>query len=440
MGLNEDRWLEAQTAIIGALLIQPKFAPQIIQGTSAEDYEGANRTIYEAASKLLRESRPIDVVSILNEVGTEYRDIILQLMQRTPSAANIDAWLAICKEQSRLLSIRMAAQELSSAVNLDDARRLISKISSEAVDKTKRKSKSMSELLGLFFERHSGDEPTEYLDWGIACLNNYIFCEPGDFVILAGYRSDGKSALALQVGLAMSKKHKVGVFSLETSEAKFADRLVAHIANINATKIKKNTLNEEDWQRASAVGRVCSEYDIHFEPAAGMSPDDVLAVTISEGYEVIIIDYLQLLTTGSKSFGRVEEVTRISMALHTMAQKHGIVVIALSQLSRPEKNGKKPPAGEPFDYVADPQLNDLRESGQLEQDADIVLMIHRPFPQTSQREHILRIAKNKDGELRRFEIDFDGATQTFSKPSGSDMTAFHGAHLQAPSPDLPFNN
>ncbi len=414
MGLN-DKWLEAQTAIIGAMLIDPSVASQILAETTSGDYQGTNQLIFDTAVQLQLKGTPIDAVSILNVIGIGYRDYLLNLMKNCPSAASFSAWIPILKEQSRLTEIQQLAVELTGATNIDDARRLISDISTASVDKTHRASRSVSDLYDIFYDRHKGEKKPEYLDWGLDCINNYVYCEPGDFVIIAGYRSDGKSALALQTGLSISKKKKVGVFSLETSDSKFADRLIAHVCKINATAIKKNSLNTTEWRKVDSASLALAKLNLHYEQAAGMTAEDILAVSLTEGYEVVIIDYLQLIQTGQKGLGRFEEVTRISMALHTMAQKHGIVVIALSQLSRPDRATKLAKAA---DFVSDPQLNDLRESGQLEQDADIVLMIHRPYPSTSPKEHILRIAKNKDGELRRFEIDFDGATQTFRRPGG----------------------
>ena len=412
MGLTENKWLEAQTAIIGAILIDPSVLPRVLAETESKDFDGVNRTIFDAASSLHAHSIPVDAVSIANKLGPAYREILLQLMKNCPSAASFDAWIPILKEQARLTAIREKAMQLADVLSLDDARQIIGDLSAASVEKSKRVTRSISDLYDLFYERHKTEKKADYLDWGLECINNYVFCEPGDFVIIAGYRSDGKSALALQTGISIARKKKVGLFSLETSDAKFADRLIAHICKINATTIKKNAMKEADWRKADAAAFNLAKINLSFEAAAGMSPEDILAASLSAGYEVIIIDYLQLIQPAKSVGSRYEDVTGISMALHTMAQKHGITVIALSQLARPDRmrlTGGK---------IADPQLHDLRESGQLEQDADIVLMIHRPRPADDPKEHILRIAKNKDGELRRFEINFDGGTQTFSRPGG----------------------
>ena len=409
-----DQWLDAQNAVIGCVLIEPKLAARAIAETREDDYDGACRTIYNAICQLHRSGATVDPVSVLDAAGSQYREYIIDLMKYTPTTANFDTYLQICREQSRLTRLRRYGGDLAAAPDIEEAKAVISRINENTVMTNRQKALNVGDLLSIFMDRHSGTKPIEYLPWGLSCLDRNVYAELGDFIVIGGYRSDGKSALALQCGLEMAKRYKVGFFSLETSVQKFADRLAIHLAAIDATRSKNNNITADEWRRIVTAGAASGTFDFHFEHNPDATPDEVLATAQLEGYQIVIIDYLQLMTPPGRSGNRTEEVSSISRALHTGAQKQNICIIALSQLTRPERGKTK---GEAHDFVPDPQLSDLRESGQIEQDADLVLFVHRPNPENDQRRRILRIAKQKDGELRRFEIDFDGRLQRFQRPA-----------------------
>lgn len=212
-----------------------------------------------------------------------------------------------------------------------------------------------------------------------------MYTEPGDFVILGGYPSAGKTMLATQFAVSMASTRRVGIFSLETRDRKLYDRIISQAAKIPFDRIKRHDLRSEDFTAAANFGNEAERLQLDIIDAAGMSVADIQAISLVRHYNVIFIDYLQLLQgPGDKRF---EVVTNISLALHTMAGTTGITVVALAQLTRPEKGRKN----------LSPTMSSLRESGQLEQDADAVFLVYLDDDDEPAGDRILKIGKNKEG-------------------------------------------
>ena len=399
--VEHQDWLDAQIGVLGSVLISPELASKVVSETEEADYTGQFRSIYNAIRTLFLSGKPADPVLIAAQLGDAYTNVLLQIMEITPTAANVNHYISACREKGRLLRLRDLGQELSAAEDLETAISLMEQANRTMVQRTGTRIVTMEDAMASFFERHEGEK--EYLSWPIDGLQDKLYAEAGDFIILGGYPSDGKSALALQMAYHMSQTKRVGFFSLETSDRKLFDRMMAHVAAIPMERIKTNTMAEKDWQRAADISTAIVSRKLEYIPAAGMTVADIQAISHSRRYEVIFVDYLQLVH--SKGKDRFSVVTDVSIGLHTMAQATGIAVIALAQLNRPEKrkDGVTP----------EPSLSSLRESGQIEQDADIVFMLYRPNFKAPQRD--LLILKNKEGKLGRLTLDFDGQYQTFRR-------------------------
>lgn len=424
----KDRWLDAQVGVIGSVLIEPELAPRVIAETDTGDYTGDFLAIYNAMRAMFAAKEPIDAMTVRNKLGLASAPVLKQIMLETPSSANVDAYIAACKEQSRLTRLGGLAMQIAESQTLDEARALLEKANELSIDRSYSRAVSMEEALLTFFDTHQKTKK-EYLSWGIAALDDNLSVDRGDFVILGGYPSDGKSALMLQMAWHMSQKYRVGIFSFETSSAKLFDRLISHAQRIPLPHIKRSGMSDDEWKIITSSANSISGRPLELVEAAGMSTSDVLAMSVSRRYEIIFVDYLQLITPDMRRGGnRTEDVARISMALHTMAQRHGIIVIALSQLKRPEGQPRKPKYvdldGEQAALVPAPTLSSLRESGQLEQDADVVMFLYRMFPGSKDQTRRLTIAKNKEGTLGGFNFRFDGATQTFSRAVHDEIARY----------------
>lgn len=399
--LTNERWLNAQYSVLGSALIDQQVVPKVLHETRESDYFGTCQTVYKALRKLFNAGSPIDPVSVKAQLGDSYMDFILQLMEITPTAANIDMYITLCKEQARTNQLRDIARKMTEEEDGDKLRSLLEQASGMMVQRSSLKITTMADALQSFMERHT--RQTNYLTWPVTELNDRLYAEPGDFIIIGGYPSTGKSAWALQCAWHWARNYKVGFFSLETSSEKLFDRQMAAVARLSMDSIKRNTIDQKEWKRVCAMSTEITARNLELIPAAGMTPADVRAVTMMRGYQIIFVDYLQLLQGSGEN--RTTQVTQISIALHTLAQSMGVTVVALSQLARQGKQEKNAP----------PDMSALRESGQIEQDADLIMMLSLQDKDEPAGPRELRIRKNKEGTCPNILLDFDGKHQTFSK-------------------------
>lgn len=406
---NAQQWLDAQNSVLGAALIESKVVPQVVHQTGPEDYSAQNRTIYEAMRQLFLAGKPVDPVTVASVVGKEYQGYLIQLMEITPTAANVDQYIALCHEQSRIARVQELASQILQTESWDKVAPLLEQAGKLNVDKRDLKITTMQAGLTSFFDRHS-KKNVEYLTWPLQDLNDRLYAEPGDFIIIGGYPSAGKSAWSLQCAWHWAKTRRVGFFSLETSSEKLFDRQMAAVAGFDMGDIKRNRLSDDQWSRLGSQSTEIIGRNLELVNAAGMTAADIRAVTMMRRYQIIIIDYVQLLQGHmGRGENRTALVTEISIALHTMAQSLGVTVVGLSQLSRQTKDqrGKAP------------DMSDLRESGQLEQDADLIMMLSMSQGENPDGDRDLRIRKNKEGTCPAIKLAFDGAHQLFRKADGS---------------------
>ena len=395
----------AQASVIGAMLIDDRCVPEVVSIVSEDDFTAAYRSIFRAMRWLFDEGCSVDPVTVMHQLGgdPEYRRILMECMDVTPTAANAGQHARILREQHRVLRLRELGNQLLSVGGLAEARKLLEDAAAMAADTDNRRICTMMQAMQEFSERHSGE--VHYLDWPIRELVEPLGVEKGDFIVVGGRPSTGKTALTIQCAYHWAKKHRVGYFSLETSRHKVADRLVSHAARISKNRIRRNQMTDEDWSRwTQESGERITKVGLEIIEAAGMNVSQIQALSTMRGYEIIVVDYLQLIEEPGRS--SYESVTVISKKLHTLAQMRGITVVALSQLSRMDKNAPRHAS-----------MSDLRESGQIEQDADIILMLNPVDPRKPAQEQnrLLRVEKNKEGQLCEIELEFAGHLQTFRK-------------------------
>ena len=397
-----------QVAVIGSMLIEPKLVGEVLTKVGAEDFSDSRcQIIFQTISSLFYEGQPVDAALVAGRLQSipDIGRTIMDILHQTPTAANVDAYVEVLQEQSRMRSIRTYAMQMMDAATPEEAQGLMAKANGVFSEKRGVQRMSAAELLRDFRSRHKGKRP-EYLSWGFRKLDEGLYTEAGDFVIVGGYPSAGKTALALQFAWHMAKTKRVGFYSLETRTSKLADRSLAALAKIDMGAIKHNSLSNDHWLQLDAMEKHIAAADLTMIQAAGMTVQDIQADALANRYEVIFVDYLQLIHT-PRIINRTEAVTSISLGLHRMAQANNITVIALSQLRRPEsqKGGAETAPG----------MSSLRESGQLEQDADTIMLLYKEKPDEPQSRRILKVAKNKEGVIGKIFLDFDGSTQVFAQ-------------------------
>lgn len=403
--------LDAEYSVIGCLLVDPTICGELISLTREEDFTVPElRTVYRAAVRLFNAGRPVDAVTIRGVCGTEYNDLLMQCMEVTPTAFGWRAYISAMQEQTRVTRLHELAAQLADARTSKQARELLGEASEILSEKNASSIVTMEQALVGFFTEQG--EKRRFISWGIDRLDRRLYTDYGDFVIVAGRPSAGKTALALQMAAYMAQQASVGFYSLETSPAKLTNRLVSNRCIVDFGRINRREMNQDEWMRAAKGKAELAALKMEFVPASGWSVQDILSTALARRHKVVFIDYLQQLRGRGRD--RFEQVTNISLDLHAMAQTHGILVVALSQLSRASASRND----------AAPTLTDLRESGQIEQDADAVLALYiNPDEDAPLDDRKLRVLKNKEGTLGEFSLSFDGTTQAFAECMDGQLAA-----------------
>lgn len=393
----DESWTLAQQSVLGACLIDGQVIGSAVFSLGSDDFQGANKNVFAAIKDLYTGGKPVDIVSVLDALGggAEYRTYLAQLMEITPTAANVQSYIGICRERSRVAKYREIGRQLMEVDSSSAGAELVSSSNGIAVGRGMQSS-TMREALHDFFGRYN--KKAVYIPWFISQLNGQIDMEFGDFCLLGGRPSSGKSAFALECAIywAAMCGWRVGFYSCETSREKLTNRILAACARVPLYGIKHSCLDDQQMTRLCTVSGRIAEAPIDLISAAGKTVAEIQANALAQKHQIIIVDYLQIVKDGGKD--EYTQVSNISKALHTMCASLGVFCLALCQLNRTKG--------------ARPTLEDLRSSGQLEQDADSVLFLHRPDGKDRERELI--IAKNKEGECRPTRLDFDGPVQHFS--------------------------
>lgn len=403
--------LSAQRSVIGSMLIDEGCVPLALSRLRPEDFvDGTCRATFTAIRRLSQEGRPIEPVTVVDAMqgGERYIAWARQAMEDTVTAANVGEYIAITRRSAILYRLRGLGEELAQCVDLDGATILARKAASilSATDRMPRM--TGPELSRDFLERMKREDKPRYLPWGIPTADRAVYAELGDMVLLGGYASSGKTLLSILMAMAQAKAgYKVGYYSLETRPEKMADRMFSTLAQVPLGRIKTRGFSGEEWGRfaeaANCVATVCP-FDVI--RAAGSTVDDITADAVGHGYQVAYVDYVQLLQApGVRASDRYAVVTAVSQGLKTFAQSTGTAVVALAQLSRPDKEGK---GGK---YVP-PSMHSFRESGQLEQDADAAFLLYPSDPNDNASNRIFKVGKNKEGPRPRVELAFRGDIQT----------------------------
>lgn len=396
---------EAQASVVGSLLLAPECAGAVFEKLGEADFSDPTaRTLFGALRGLWLEQKPLDSVMLLSRVGEAYTEAIADVMKRTPTAANVTEYAELVRSDALLGRIRALSLRILDCRTGEEAAAALREADGLLADRQSAKVKRYSEMAQEFLDRMNDKKPADYLDFGFPQLNEKVSISQGRFVVLAAESSVGKTALALQLALGIARKGKrVGFFSLETSAPDAMDRIVAQTADVPLPAIKHKRLGEE-LERA-VVKELERSYALPFEliEAAGSTAEDLRALTLARRYEVIFVDYVQLLRAEGEN--PAQQVRAVSMALHTMAQQLGVTVIGLSQVTPPPKDAKG----------RRPELSkeNLRESHQLIHDAEAILIMDLADIKDYSSNRILKVDKNKDGPCCRMLLRFDARKMRF---------------------------
>jgi replicative DNA helicase len=420
--------LDAEESVLGAMMLSPGAIGAVSEALSATDfYRESHARIYRTALALYGRGEPVDAITLVDElerrgelegIGGKVR--IHELAALVPAAANAGHYARIVREMATLRGLIRAGSEIA-RLGMDrdgeEATELVDRAEQIVFELSQSRVASdfshIEELLKESFERitalyESGSDITGVAA-GFRDLDKLTSgFQPGNLVILAARPSMGKSGLALCVAanLAVRQETPVALFTLEMSKSEVTQRLMCSEAKVESQRLRSGNLAPDDWPRLTAACDRLSKAPIYVDDTGSITMMEIRSkarrLKMREpGLGLIIVDYLQLMTSGSSAENRVQEVSQISRSLKVLARDLDVPVLALSQLSRAveQRHDKRP------------ILSDLRESGSLEQDADLVLFIYRDEyynPETTDQQGLaeVHLAKHRNGPTDAIKLSF----------------------------------
>ncbi len=427
--------IEAEQSLIGGLMLDAeawdKVADVIV---SADFYRKDHRLIFEAIANLVESGSPCDVVTVSehldnrNELdqagGLEY---LMMLANETAGAANARAYAKILREKSTLRALINAGNEISGSAFttegrsasqiLDAAERLVFQIAEKGA-RGKAGFKSLKQILPEAVDRidllHQSEGDITGISSGYSEFDKLTAgLQKGDLIIIAGRPSMGKTTLAINIAenAAIGAKVPTAIFSMEMPAQQLAFRMISSLGRVDQTHLRTGTFPDEDWSRINTAVQLMSEAPIFIDDAPSLSPTEIRArarrLHREHGLGLIVVDYLQLMQVEGSKENRATELSEISRSLKALAKELELPVIALSQLNRSveQRNDKRP------------VMSDLRESGAIEQDADLIIFIYREevYNQDTPRKGIadIAIAKQRNGPIGDFPLTFVGRYTKF---------------------------
>ena len=428
--------LEAEQSVLGALLIDSSCISSVLNYLKPVCfYRVQHQRIFSIILNMFSSGSPIDFVTILDDVVNEdifesaadAKVYLARLMEMVPSVSNVEVYCRIVQDKYYVRSLIQASREIISLASESgaDAKSLMDMAEQRIYDIRRGRDTSglvpISEvIIGAYdrLQKLSGDDRNQYLgiSTGFPQLDTLLTgLNPSDLILIAARPAMGKSAFALNIAVNAARKSgkQVAIFSLEMSNQQLVERMLATESLIDSNKLRTGDLSGDEWSRLAEGAGVLSQL--------GVFLDDTSAITVAEmkaklrrlpDLGVVVIDYLQLMTNGKKTDNRVQEVAEITRNLKIMAKELNVPVIALSQLSRgPDSRSDHRP-----------MLSDLRESGSIEQDADIVMFLYRDYYYDNTTEAFNEaeciVAKNRHGETATIKLGWEGQFTRFT--SGID--------------------
>ncbi|MDO5149642.1 MAG: replicative DNA helicase [Oscillospiraceae bacterium] len=435
-GFEMPHSIEAEQSVLGSILIDSNVLAVVLDKIKPEAfYTEQHRELFSIMIRMFSDGSKSDVVTVLNEAlamkvfetASEGRQYLASLMQSVPSVSNVEDYCSIIAEKYYARSLATVAQQIISDIASGgyEAKTLLDAAEQKIYDiRQGRDVKGLTPLNDVVYQAYdrlskiTGPDKEKYLGakTGFTHLDTITTgLNRSDLILLAARPGMGKTSFAMNIASSVARRTEkdVAVFSLEMSKEQLATRLLSTEALVDSNKLRSGRLEKDDWLRlASSADRLCH---------LNMYIDDTAAITVQQmkaklrrvkNLGLVVIDYLQLMTTTLKTDNRVAIISEITRQLKIMAKELDVPIILLSQLSRgPEARTDKRP-----------MLSDLRESGSIEQDADIVMFLYRdayynkdcPTPNISE----CIVAKNRHGETGTVEMVWDGQFTRFANKEG----------------------
>lgn len=396
-----DNLLDLQNIVLGSMIVHANTVGPAMAELQPEDFTtAATQGIFLAIRKLHAEQAPVNHFSLVAELGAEYEYYIN--LAAMAAISDIGYYVGKLREVSRLAAIQKAGSDLMDSEDLEQAAAVISRINRLSSARQGVKITSLGDAARAYVESIGKTKP-QFIKMGLRIFDDEILLRKGRFCVIGGYPSSGKTLLTLQMAQYVGQKYKVGYFSFETDDWDIAVRTLSARSGVYNKKVMQQDLNDADREAIRQAADAMQGLQVELIQATGMTADDIRAITLSRKYDVIFIDYLQNVEGSNPRAANYEKVSGVSRALQGLSRSGPVLVMALSQLSRPEprKDGK----------IIPPNMSSLRESGQIEQDADVIALLYPEDMDDNSSNRVFKVAKNKDGEKLELNLAFAGATQ-----------------------------
>ena len=427
--------IEAEQSLLGGLMLDHKSWDKIADVVTEQDfYRKDHRLIFAAIASLAGEANPCDVVTVSEHLenrseleqagGLEY---LASLANETPGAANARSYAKILRERSMLRLLITAGNEISGAAFttegrtaseiVDEAERLVFEIA-ESGSRGRAGFKALKQILPGAVDRidllHQSDGDITGISSGYTEFDKLTAgLQAGDLIVIAGRPSMGKTTLALNIAenAAIGAQVPTAIFSMEMPSEQLAFRMISSLGRVNQTHLRTGKFPDEDWSRINTAVQLMSDAPLFIDDTPGLSPTEIRArsrrLQREHGLGLIVVDYLQLMAVPGSKENRATEISEISRSLKGLAKELSVPIIALSQLNRgvEQRTDKRP------------VMSDLRESGAIEQDADMIVFIYREEvynPDTPKKGTAnIVIAKQRNGPIGDFLLTFVGQYTKF---------------------------
>ncbi len=422
--------IEAEQAVLGSIVIDPACVPTVLGMLSPDDfYIDVHKMIYETVVAMFTMGKKIDYVTILDEIkmsgnkGKVDRDFFLKLVETTPTSANVEQYADIVRGKSMLRDLQSVSSEIMELTkNEQEDPQNVAELAEQKVYSV-RQGREIKGLISLKsaikdvydtldeLALHPGQIPG--VTTGFSSIDNFIGgLNKGELVLLAARPAMGKTSMVLNMATsaARSSGKTVVIFQLEMSKEQLATRMLSSEALVDSKKLRMGTLDEKDWIKIAGASEKLSKLSIMIDDNSAISISEMKAKCrrLGDRLGLVVIDYLQLMQGSRRTENRVQEVSEISRGLKIMAKELNVPVLCCSQLSRASESRKD----------KRPMLSDLRESGAIEQDADIVMFLYRDdyYDPENGKKNVAEciIAKNRHGEIGTVELQWLGQFTSFT--------------------------
>lgn len=399
--------IEAEQAVIGSMLIDARCIGACLSELHPEDFSDINRPLMDSIAALFRENLRVDAVTVIAEAvkrggeRQELRDYVLQIVDVTPTSANVMEYVGLVREATRVRKMHEVAEMMMRSKTSDAIAQAMEHMAAVMAGAKDDRIKTTAQMTDELWDWLDDENPATFLPTTIQQLDKQLMLERGMYCVLGGFPSDGKTMLALQMAMEWAKTMRVGLFFFEGTTLQAARRMYSTLGGLSFSALRRRNLTRKDYDDVATISQAFNALQFEAIQANGFRASDIRAMAAARKYDVVVIDYLQLIEPDNPRDDDTRAVTSASKQIRSMTIGLNVVTLVLSQFHRLGNGVRRHPT-----------MSDLRQSGQIEQDANVILLLSEAGIESwEEREdgynrdnlppgtegRLLQIAKNREG-------------------------------------------